>query len=55
MYYARFDPKLVQGTPDGLIDNVLDGLRPVIEGWHRRHYHRTSICHLLHGPYMASM
>ena len=43
------------GTVDGLVDDIIQALRPMIKGRHRRHYHRPELRGLNQQSQMAEM
>jgi hypothetical protein len=55
VYDTGFDSALVQGSSHGLIDNVIDRPRPVIEGRDWWHNDCAGICRLLHRADMTGM
>ena len=53
MFQANVE--LIEYPVDGLVDNIIQALRPMVEGRHRRHNHRPQLRSLHQQSQMAKM
>jgi len=50
-----FDIEVIEDLADGLMDDVVDGLRPMIKGWYGRQDTGAIICDRRHQPEVSFM